>query len=118
MIKLTLFTAAATLLASTAFADLERITSRNTLMQQVVGDRFNDIAQDAWFELRANGQIVGGFRGGDVAGTWEWSNGQVCFDRSLNGEPIGTSCVNIEVDGDSVRTIRGDGSSANYARGR
>jgi len=105
--------------ATPAFAEWNKIDSKQELTKLVVGKNYAATKSKAWFQLRSNGKLVGKAAGKDVAGRWKWSKGRVCYARTLGGEKLPDECVIIHVDGDKMITTRqSNGSKALYLRAK
>ncbi|WP_157973486.1 hypothetical protein [Tropicimonas sp. IMCC34043] len=55
------------------------------------------------FVLHADGRMSGRIGGGDLTGTWYWSEGFFCRTAQRDGEDLGLDCEAIEVLGDRIR---------------
>lgn len=56
----------------------------------------------------------GSLRGRNVEGTWEVRDGKWCRTLTKPERFAGTACQKVQLDGDTVTFVRGDGTTATY----
>ena len=109
----------ACVIAAPAAAGWERVSSKSDLAAQVVGNKYIEPKTKAWFQLKQDGTLAGGFEGKALTGKWKWRGKRVCYSRELGGEKLPNDCIAIHVDGKNLNVTRkSNGSSVQYVQGR
>lgn len=109
MIRKSLLILGLSFLAFPALADFERIKTKATMTELVVGNKYVNPKDGAWFSFRADGTLSGGYKKDPLTGNWRWKSRMACFSRSLGDQKLPDDCIVIHIDGNQLVTIRDNG---------
>lgn len=109
MIRKTLLILGLSFLAFPALADFERVKTKAAMTELVVGNKYVNPKDGAWFSFRADGSLDGGYKKDPLTGTWRWKSKMACFSRSLGDTQLPDDCIAIYFEGNQLITIRDKG---------
>ena len=105
---------ASLLMATSAFADLQKVTSRDAFLSLVSGKTLTRPLVK--LQVLPDGRIAGTGATWEVTGQWTWKDGYLCRTLKWGGDDLGYNCQEVKTDGSKVRITsdKGSGQSADF----
>lgn len=99
-------------LAAPAFADYEKITTKDNFMALMSGKSLTRPLVK--LQVTPDGRISGRGASWAISGNWQWKSGYLCRSLNWGGDDLGYNCQSVEADGTNVRITsdKGAGDSA------
>lgn len=105
---------AAVVCAAPAFADFQKVESREDFVALVSGKTLTRPL--VRLQVSPNGEISGKGAAWSVSGKWQWKDGYLCRSLEWGGDDLGYNCQEVKASGGRVRITsdRGAGQSADF----